>query len=297
VSADLHTVAVVPSHLHEILVEMFRERPALAADLLTGPLRVALPAFDDAVVSAGDLTSIAPTEYRADVVIRLTAGGRTALAVAVEAQLRIDARKRRAWPAYVATLHARLDCPVQLLVVCPDPAVAAWCSTPIVIGNPGLVLTPMVLGPDRIPVVTDPHEARQHPELAVLSALAHGGRPDQRHIFNALLAALNTIDHDHAGLYSDVVFGVLPAAAREYKEVFMHAIARKYGYQSEVARALFAQGEATGEARAVLAVLDARGVDVPEKVRDEITACADPDLLETWVRRAATATTIDDLFA
>jgi hypothetical protein len=292
VSAHLHSVAGVPSHLHEILVEMFRERPALAADLLAGPLRLTLPTFDDAVLSTGDLTNIAPTEYRADAVIRLTAGATTALAVVVEAQLRIDARKRRAWPAYVATLHARLGCPVELLVICPDPAVAAWCSAPIVVGNPGLVLTPTVLGPSQIPVVTDPDEAKLQPELALLSALAHSRGPDQLPIFNALLAALNAIDHDHASLYSDVVFGVLPAAAREFQEDLMHAIIRKYGYQSEVARALFAHGEV----RAVLAVLDARGIEVPEKVRDEITACTDPEQAETWVRRAATATTVDDLF-
>jgi hypothetical protein len=84
----------------------------------------------------------------------------------------------------------------------------------------------------------------------------------------------------------------LPAAARAHQEVLMHAIARRHGYQSEFARAFFAQGEA----RAVLAVLDARGIDVPEKVRDEIGACTDPDLLEACARRAATAAIIDDLF-
>jgi hypothetical protein len=150
----------------------------------------------------------------------------------------------------------------------------------------------VVLGPDQIPVVTDPRAAREQPELALLSALAHSGGPDQRPIFNALLAALSVIDHDHASLYSDVVFGVLPTAAREFKEVFMHAIAQKYGYQSEFARTFFAQGEV----RAVLAVLEARGIDVPEKVRDEINACTDPDVTETWVRRAVTAASVDDLF-
>ena len=32
-------------------------------------------------------------------------------AIVVEVQLRPDTRKRRTWPVYVATLHARLGCP------------------------------------------------------------------------------------------------------------------------------------------------------------------------------------------
>jgi hypothetical protein len=58
-----------------------------------------------------------------------------------------------------------------------------------------------------------------------------------------------------------------------------------------------AEGKAEGEANAVLAVLDARHVEVPETTRALITGCQDLSQLDTWVRRAATATTIDDLFA
>ena|SRR5690242_2911824 len=49
-------------------------------------------------------------------------------AAVVEVQLRIDRRKRRTWPVYVATVHARLHCPVALLVICPDRAAAAMTS-------------------------------------------------------------------------------------------------------------------------------------------------------------------------
>ena len=63
----------------------------------------------------------------------------------------------------------------MLLVVCPDQAVAAWSAKLVVITEPGLVLTPVVLGPRHVPVLTDVEVARDHPELAVLSALVHGG--------------------------------------------------------------------------------------------------------------------------
>jgi len=89
---------------------MFRDRPALVADLLAGPLGVAVPVFHNAELSAGDLTDVAPTEYRADAVVTLKVADDPVFAVVVEVQLRVDARKRRTWPAYVATLHARLGC-------------------------------------------------------------------------------------------------------------------------------------------------------------------------------------------
>ncbi|MGQ0779012.1 MAG: hypothetical protein ACT4NY_32135, partial [Pseudonocardiales bacterium] len=57
-----------------------------------------------------------------------------------------------------------------------------------------------------------------------------------------------------------------------------------------------AKGEAKGEAKAVLAVLDARGIDVPEDVRTRITGCSDLGQLDAWVRRAATADSVKDLF-
>ncbi|MGI9004491.1 MAG: hypothetical protein ACR2GH_23045, partial [Pseudonocardia sp.] len=57
-----------------------------------------------------------------------------------------------------------------------------------------------------------------------------------------------------------------------------------------------AAGKAEGEARAVLAVLDARGIDVPPDARARIAECSDLDQLDVWVRRAVTAETVHDLF-
>jgi hypothetical protein len=291
----------MPSYLHETLIEMFRDRPAFAADLLAGPLGVRVPAFRQAHLSSGDLTAMTPTEYRADAVVTLTNGKRAVLAVVVEVQLGTDSRKRRTWPAYVANLHARLNIPVMLLVVCPSPTVATWCAARIVVSEPGLVLTPVVIGPNEVPYVTDLTVARCQPELAVLSALAHGAEAGQSGVFEALLAALNVVDLDHANLYADVVLTALPAAAREYLEAFM--IALTHGYQSDFARRFFADGEAKGEAKgvakgkaaAVLAVLQARGVEVGGADRAQIIGCEDHEQLDSWVLQAATATTIHDV--
>jgi flagellar biosynthesis/type III secretory pathway protein FliH len=169
-----------------------------------------------------------------------------------------------------------------------------------------MTLTPLVLGPAQVPVVTDPTLARRQPELAVLSAMAHGGRAGEKGVFDALLAALEEIDQDHADLYTDIVLAALPEAIRDYLEALMSATAirARYGYQSDFARRYYAEGEAKGkaegeakgEAKAVLAFLDARGIEVPDPVREDIIGCTDLDQLDTWIRRAATATKVQELF-
>jgi hypothetical protein len=289
----------MPSHLHEVLIEMFRDRPALAAELLSGPLGLPVPVYEQAVLSSAELTDVTPTEYRADATVTFSAGDEPVLAVVVEVQLRADARKRRTWPAYVATLYARLGCPVTLLVMCPDVTVAAWCAKPIVVSDPGLTLTPLVLGPADIPLVSDPVAARRSPQLAVLSAMSHGAGPGREGVLGALLAALDVVDHDHADLYADMVLTVLPAAARVYLEALMTITGHRY--QSDFARRYFdagkEKGRAEGEALAVLAVLAARGIVVPEHIRERITRCTDLDQLDLWIRLAATADAADDLFA
>jgi hypothetical protein len=102
------------------------------------------------------------------------------------------------------------------------------------------------------------------------------------------------------------VFAALPKAVRGHLEAFMTTTTHRY--QSDFARRYYdageakgmaegeAKGKAEGEARAVLAFLDARGIEVPDPVREDITGCTDLDQLDTWIRRAVTANKVQDLF-
>jgi hypothetical protein len=292
----------MPSSLHEALLEMFRLRPSLAAELLTDTLGVDMPDYQQARLDSGDLNDITPTEYRADAVVVLTGADGPVLAVVIEAQLGRDKKKRWSWPVYIATLRARLKCPTVLLVICVRAATAAWCAAPIELGHPGLVLCPLVLGPDRVPLVTDAGQACQAPEVAVLSAMAHRSHPDRNKVLQALVGALASLDAERATLYNDIVLVALPAAARRYLEGLMRS--RTYEYQSDFVRKYVFQGRAEGrvegrvegEARAVFTLLEARGIAVPDDARARILECTDLDQLDTWVRRAATADSLDDLF-
>ncbi len=168
-------------------------------------------------------------------------------AIIVEVQLSAVKRKRFVWPAYVATLYARLECPVSLLVVTADDAVARWAAKPISIG--GLhQLTPYVLGPSGIPEVTDEVQASENPELAVLSALAHGRDANSARaaeIARAALKAIVGLDADRGSVYGDFINNALGEAARlALKSMDI----RKYEYQTEFARHHYARGQAAGEA-------------------------------------------------
>src|SRR5690606_11541479 len=152
------------------------------------------------------------------------------------------------------------------------------------------------------------------PELAVLSAIAHGRGPGEEPIFRAMLTGLQTVDQDHFELYTDIVLTALPEAAQHCLEALMDVTT--YEFQSDyfrrrLARSMAegmaegrakgraegrAEGRADGEARGLLAVLGARGSPVPDDARERIIRCTDVKQLETWVRRAATADSVAELF-
>lgn len=72
---------------------------------------------------------------------------------------------------------------------------------------------------------------------------------------------------------------------------------RDYNFTSDFARKYIAEGEAKGEANSILTVLDARGIDVSDQVRDAITSCDDLDQLQKWLRRALEVVEAEELLA
>jgi hypothetical protein len=237
----------MPSHLHEALLLLFRNRPELAPELLRDALHVELPAYTEARIESAELTDIQPAEYRADLVVLLY-DGKPVLGIVLEAQLNSDEDKRFAWPVYVVGLRARIRCPVCLLVVTAHESVARWASRPIELGG-GNRFAPLVLGPSAVPVVIDQDAAKADPELAVLSAMAHGQDPDtdkSLQIAFAAIAATVGLDAERSTLYFDLVLASLGEAARKTLQAMDPA---KYEYQSEFAKRYLSQGRAEGEAK------------------------------------------------
>ena len=237
----------MPSQLHEALLLLLRNRPSLAPDLLRDSLRCELPAYTEVSIESADLTELQPTEYRADLVLLLL-NGEPVMGVVVEVQLSRDDRKQFVWPVYVANLRARIKCPVCLLVVAGDAAVARWAAKPIDMGG-NHRLVPWVLGLNGVPAIIDPQQAQADPELAVLSAIAHGKNIDIDKSVKIAVAAQRAslgLDADRLQLYFDLIMTSLSEAAR--RELRTMDLAN-YEYQSDFAKHYVAQGKALGEAR------------------------------------------------
>jgi hypothetical protein len=289
----------MPSMTHEALVLLFRNRPELAPELLRDVLGVALPAYAEARVEAADLSDVIPAEYRADLVVLLV-DGKPVLAIVVEAQLQQDERKTFTWPVYIAGLRARFECPACLLVVTPTEAVADWARTPIALG-PGATVAPFVMGPKAVPVVQDVEAATRDPELAVLSAMAHGKEEVGLRIATAALEACRSLDDERAMLYLDLVGISLSDIARTAFEDLMAS--GNYEFQTEFAKKHRAagraegqaEGRAAGQASAVVAVLRTRGLSVSSEQEKRILACSDLATLDRWIRKVVTVGSVDEL--
>ena len=286
----------MPSQLHESHLLLFRNQPTLAAELIRGALGAELPAFRTAREVSADLTDVQPAEYRADMVIELSADG-PVHGIVVEVQLSPVRRKRFVWPAYVANLRARLECPVSLLVVTTDDAVARWAARTVSLG--GLhYFTPYVLGPSGVPEVTDDAVARENPELAVLSAMAHGRDADPSRAIEIALAAQRAsvrLDADRSRIYGDLIMNSLGEAAREALKTMA---TQKYEFQSDFARHYIALGEAQGAARGraalILRLLIARFGRVEPQIDDRIQQASVAEL-DAIGERLLTARTLQDV--
>ncbi|WP_055698662.1 MULTISPECIES: hypothetical protein [Streptomyces] len=63
-------------------------------------------------------------------------------------------------------------------------------------------------------------------------------------------------------------------------------------FHSETSQRLRAEGRAED----ILRILDRRGIEVPDPARERVTTCTDLDTLGTWLDRALTITTAEELF-
>jgi hypothetical protein len=103
-------------------------------------------------------------------------------------------------------------------------------------------------------------------------------------------AAATGLDEDRRAFYTDQVLCSLHEAARRKLEEMMRS---DYEFKSEFARTYVAKGEA----KALLTLLEARGLDIPADVRDRIFACNDLAQLDRWIRQAVVVSDARDLFA
>ena len=286
----------MPSYLHELLLFLFRNRSGSAADLLR-ELDVQLPEYDEIRAESSDLNDLRPAEYRADLVLFLVRASQKALGLIVEVQLGYDHDKPYAWPAYIANLRARHRCPVCLLVITIDDAVARWAGRSIELG-PGTRCKPWVVGPSNTPAVTELKDARENVELDVLSAIEHGQSADiplAARIASAAIVASADIDAERSKLYLDLILIALSQNAPEALETTMNSLG--YEYQSDFARRYVAQGKAEGKAEGrvelILKLLALRFGPLSDAAQTRVRSAQDPQL-DAIAERMLTAQTLQE---
>jgi hypothetical protein len=141
--------------------------------------------------------------------------------------------------------------------------------------------------------VTDAVQAQGDPELAVLSAIAHGHDADihkAAQIARAARLASDCLDEDRSVLYLDLIMASLSAAARGELEIMKPA---GYEFQSDFARHHFARGQAQGRAALVLKQLTRRFGPLTQQVEARIAEASIAQLDEIG-ERLLTAQTLDE---
>lgn len=308
----------MPSITHEAPIELIRQHPELAVDLLRAVTDIKLPATPSVAISATDMSEVIPKQYLADMVVVISdaATGQAALSVIIESQLREDETKQYSWPVYVASARRVRGCPAAvLLVICPDPAEASKCAQVIRTGHPGFDLAPIVISPQNAPGTGD-----AAPWLTVFAACM--GVVDLEDKTNAS-HVLSAINQTRAGIadrrrMTAIILNLASEAARAILEEMTMAlpdVQNDFLDRIEAEAAARAAAKATAETTArvtaevtaevtakvkagdVLRVLAARHLEPTEAQRELVAGCTDLGQLDRWFDRALTAPAIDQVFA
>jgi hypothetical protein len=288
----------MPSITHEGPLDLVRQHPEIALELIQGTAGITLPAQVAVSLAPTDMSAVVPVQYLADMVVLISdeATGEPTLAVIIEPQLRDSETKRFSWPVYVVTARQINKCPAAVLIVlCPDPAEAAKCRQVIRTGHPGFDLAPVVIDSSGPPG----HDSEDGPYLTVFAASMGGidleSEAGARRVLDAI-ASTEVSDADRSRLMT-IMLRLASDAARHILEAMMTTSEYEKTLAERIHDQGMAEGEAKGEAKALLRLLAARGLAPSEAQRSLVASCTDSAQLDIWFDRAIKATTAAEVFA
>jgi hypothetical protein len=293
---------------HEAPLELIKQHPALAVDLLrtvTGtPLRAGL----DVRLASTSLNTVAPTQYNADSVVVVSDPDtrEPLIAIVVEPQGRDEKTKKFSWPVYLANARKEIGCESAfLIVICPDPAEAEKCREAILLGHPGLELWPIVIDPEHAPSGENagPYLLLF---LACLPALDMEDPATARRVLTAI--------RDTGASYAErkTLTTIILVRASEVARSLLEDMMKTMEWKSEFIESYEARGVERGlekgleqglekgivatKRQDVLKVLDVLRLRPTEAQRTQIEACTDVAQLDLWFERSLTAAIADDVF-
>jgi hypothetical protein len=304
----------VPQTLHQAVVAVFRDDPALAFDLARSVFGVPLPELGEVQDRKSELDRFAPCvgdagELRPDLALSAMVRGirnarrgrkaRCGVGMVLEVQRRIVQLKRwRIW-VYWALLAEYLQLSTIVIVVALTDAVSRWARS---IGD--LEIPPrdglLVLDRQNMPRITDIDQARRRPGMAVLSGLLHTGDVE---VLRVGFAVALELPDERRWRYASALFGVAPEIERL---TLLEGMKMEERYQlTKAERNSIAyhdgrrdgqrMGERAGLVKLVLTILELREIPVSKAQAARIRACKNLEKLDRWATRAKQAGSVDEL--
>jgi hypothetical protein len=302
----------VVSQAHEVRHQIFREDWELAPKVATG-LGIEFPRCFGATELSPEVNETKVLERRVDTVLRYESEAGPFLML-IESQTSEDPLKPSSWAYYTSYLWTKHKLPTCLMVVCSDRVTERWArkvrqSGPLFM--PTLTLQPLVIGPSSMPLISDPEQMRADLKMAALSVITHPDEPGIDAILGSLVTALKgvpddkvfeTINYVAQGLSESAVLRLLEVLVKQNLSYF------KSPFTEEIFEKGYVEGEEKGYEKGreecvvtltntLLLVLEKRLLQIGPDVRDRIAACDDPEVLGSWLTRAAVVSVAEDIFA
>jgi hypothetical protein len=306
----------MPSSLHQGVVALFRDDPALGFDLLRSVFSIELPKLTRVSDRNSELDRFAPCfgdtgEVRIDLAVSAEVEHPehplAGIAMIIEVQKKIDHCKQwRLW-VYWALLAERLKRPTAILVVPLSKAVSRWSRG---LGDQEIPKREslLVLDHQNMPRISDLAQARRRPAMAVLSALIHAVDHDLELAQIGLTVALELTD-DRRWRYASSILSTVPEDERkrmigaltmeqqyEFTELELNSMVYHDGLR-EGARKGKLEGKLEVLVELLLKILDLRQLPVDADTVARIRDCDDPERLQDWITRATLADRLAAVFA
>jgi hypothetical protein len=280
---------------HEAPLELVRQHPPLAVELLKAVTHLDLPDAVNVRLGPTSLNAVVPAEFRADAVVTVYDDtGQPAYVIVIEPQGRDDETKAFAWPAYLANVRSTAKCrSAVLLVICPDPREAAKCRQVIEMGHPDWDLWPIVIDPSH-PPASDDASPYLTLFLATLPAL------DMTTVEGAtrVLTAIRETGASMADrkTLTTIILSRASDDARKTLEDLMAMTEWKSDFIESYVNEGLTKGAIGAKAADIVKVLEARHLRPTEGQLARVADCTDLDRLGRWFDRSLTAATADEVF-
>jgi hypothetical protein len=277
---------------HEAPLELIKQHPALAVELLRAVAGVPLRDGLDVRLASTSLNTVAPVQYNADSVVVVSDPGtrESLVAIIVEPQGRDEKTKKFSWPIYLANARREIGCESAfLIVVCPDPAEAERCRAVIPMGHPGLELWPIVIDPKHAPSGEDagPYLLLF---LACLPAMDLEDPAAARRVLEAIRDT-GASDAERKTLTTIILVRASEAARR-----LLEGMMTTMEWKSDFIESYVDQGRVEARREDVLKVLDARRLRPTEAQRTRVEVSTDLAQLDLWFERSLTSATAAEVF-